>query len=149
MDISTKGRYGVRALLDLAVSSTNNSVVTLASIAERQNISEGYLEQIISILRKANIVTGIKGPQGGYLLSRPAQSIKMRQVLENLEGDLFVVKEDKIGVRDADLMQSCIQNVLWRPMLEALLSANEAITLQDLIDAYSKAHDKGASMYYI
>lgn len=149
MDISTKGRYGVRALLDLAVNSVNNNVVTLASIAERQNISEGYLEQIISGLRKANIVKGIKGPQGGYVLTRPAQTIKMRQVLEILEGDLFVVKEDKIGLRDADLMQNIIQNVLWRPMLDALLSANEAVTLQDLIDAFKKARDKGLSMYYI
>jgi len=149
MDMSTKGRYGVRALLDLAVNSTGGNVVTLASIANRQKISEGYLEQIISILRKSGIVNGIKGPQGGYVLAQPAGRIKMRQILEILEGDLFIIKEDRVGIPDADLMLYCIQQVLWKPMLDALSCANESITLQDLVDAYSKIRESTDPMYYI
>lgn len=149
MDISTKGRYGVRALLDLAVNAVGGSVVTLASIADRQKISEGYLEQIISLLRKAGIVTGIKGPQGGYILARPAGQIKMKQALEALEGELFVIREDKVGLPEADMALYCIQQMLWQPMLDAISSANEAITLQDMIDTYVKIRESGDPMYYI
>lgn len=149
MHISTKGRYGIRALLDLSVHAGKDSVVTLASIAERQNISEGYLEQVIALLRKANIVTGIKGPQGGYILSRPAKQIKIKQVLEALEGDLFVVKEEKTNNHLANLMENSIHKVIWKPMLAALAKINEPLTLQDLIDEFEKESGTTYPMYYI
>ena len=149
MYISTKGRYGIRALLDLALHATKDRVVTLSSIAERQKISEGYLEQVISLLRKANIVTGIKGPQGGYLLSMPASKIKIKQVLETLEGDLFFVKEETTGNPIADIMEHSIHKIIWTPMLEALTRVNEPLTLQDLIEEFQKEFGSSDPMYYI
>jgi Rrf2 family cysteine metabolism transcriptional repressor len=148
MYISTKGRYGIRALLDLSVHA-KDTVVTLSSIAERQKISEGYLEQVFSLLRKANIVTGLKGPQGGYLLSRPAKEIKIKQVLETLEGDIFIVKEEKTNRHLPDLMEHCIHKIVWRPMVTALTEVNESLTLQDLIDEYEKESGTVYPMYYI
>jgi Rrf2 family protein len=147
--ISTKGRYGIRALLDLAIHASKDTVVTLASIAERQKISEGYLEQVISLLRKANIVTGIKGPQGGYMLSAPANKIKVKQVLETLEGDLFFVKEETTGNPIADAMEHAIHETIWTPMLNALTEVNAPLTLQDLIDAFQNIYGASHPMYYI
>ncbi len=149
MYISTKGRYGIRALLDLAIHAQKDTVATLASIADRQKISEGYLEQVISLLRKANIVTGIKGPQGGYMLSLPANKIKIKQVLETLEGGLFFVKEETTGNPLADIMEHAVHETIWRPMLKALTEVNEPLTLQDLIDEFQKEYGAADPMYYI
>ena len=139
MNISTKGRYGLRALLDLSINAKEN-VVTLASIAERQTISEGYL---------AKIVTGLKGPQGGYLLSRPPKEIKIKHVLETLEGDLFSVKEEITNNPVADAMEHCIHHVIWKPLLAALTKANETLTLQDLIDEFEIESGSLSPMYFI
>jgi Rrf2 family protein len=147
--ISTKGRYGIRALLDLAIHASKDTVVTLASIAERQKISEGYLEQVISLLRKANIVTGIKGPQGGYMLSAPADKIRIKQVLETLEGDLFFVKEETTGNPIADAMEHAIHETIWTPMLNALTEVNAPLTLQALIDEFQNIYGASHPMYYI
>lgn len=149
LDISTKGRYGIRALLDLAVYAMKGNIVTLASIAERQNISEGYLEQIIALLRKAKIVNGVKGPQGGYLLSVHPSQINMLMVLQALEGELFVVKADESGGQDAEIMQQSIVQRLYVPMKESIENACETLSLQDLVDDYLKQKEGNIPMYYI
>ena len=87
MRISTKGKYGLRAMVDLAVHSAD-SPIPLSSIAERQDLSLGYMEQVFSVLRKAGLVKSIKGAQGGYILAEDAASITVGDVLRALEGDL-------------------------------------------------------------
>lgn len=149
MNISTKGRYGIRALLELAVHGASGQAVPLSVIAEHQDISEGYLEQIMASLRKAGIVKGIKGPQGGYQLANPPQMVAILKVLEILEGDLFHIDEDPSQTSDGELMQLCISQNLWEPMASALREAIDSVTLKDLMDRYLQMRDASAMMYYI
>ena len=87
MKLSTKGRYGLSAMIDLAVYSENEAV-SLNSIAERQHISEGYLEQLMAKLKKAGLVTSIRGASGGYRLARPASEVSVGDILRALEGKI-------------------------------------------------------------
>ena len=91
MKLSTKGRYGLRALVDLAINSRDEAAST-GSIAQRQGISERYLEQLMAKLKRAGIITGIRGAQGGYVLARRAEDITIGDVLRSLwKGDLNAV----------------------------------------------------------
>lgn len=105
MKISTKGRYGLKAMIDVAVYSSSENV-TLKSISERENISEKYLEQIFSALRKNGLVNSKKGAQGGYSLSDSMSKITAGDILRALEGSLNVVHGEEI---EDDLMEKCIQ----------------------------------------
>lgn len=87
MKLSTKGRYGLRALIDLALYSENETV-SIQSIARRQNISDSYLEQLMRKLRSAGLIVSVRGAQGGYKLARPANEISVGDVLRALEGSL-------------------------------------------------------------
>ena len=91
MKLSTKGRYGLRAMIDLALYA-ENAPVSIASIAARQHISESYLEQLIAKLRKANLVTSVRGAGGGYVPGRPVEEISVGDVLRALEGNLDPVE---------------------------------------------------------
>ena len=93
MKLSMKSRYGLRALIDLAINSKTEQVA-LNSIAERNKISPQYLEQVFASLRKAGIVKSIKGSQGGYFLSRPPQEITVSSIIEALEGDYRIEDEE-------------------------------------------------------
>ena len=90
MKLSTRARYGLKALIDLGLHSENETV-SLQSIAERQDISVSYLEQLMGKLRKAGIVKSIRGAQGGYRLGRPPEEISVGDILRALEGDVPVV----------------------------------------------------------
>jgi Rrf2 family transcriptional regulator, cysteine metabolism repressor len=148
MKISTKGRYGLRALLDLAVHSQDESI-TLANIAERQEISVGYLEQIFSTLRKAGMVIGTKGPQGGYVLAQPADKLPVQTVLDVLEGDLFTISEDIVEAAEAAHMQDAIRQQVWNRITETAAAALSGITLRDLVEAYEQNKMKDNYIFYI
>ena len=90
MKISTKGRYGIRALIDLAINM-NVENVTIKTISERQKISERYLEQIFSLLRKGGIIVGRKGAQGGYSLSKKPDEYTILEILRILEGENILI----------------------------------------------------------
>ena len=90
MKISTKGKYGLRAMIDLAQYSEQEAV-SISSIAQRQKISESYLEQLVAKLKKAGLVISIRGAAGGYRLARPASDISVGDVLRALEGDVRAV----------------------------------------------------------
>jgi Rrf2 family cysteine metabolism transcriptional repressor len=144
MKLSTKGRYGLRALLDLAVNS-EGSHVSLYNIADRQKISVNYLEQVFSTLRKSGIVRSIKGAQGGYMLDVNPANIKVGDILRNLEGSLSVVDdgpEENIGS-----MERCICTKVWNRLNESINNVIDSITLQDLITEYR--HSANYMMYYI
>ncbi len=149
MKLSTKGRYGLRAMVDLAVNSAGDHV-SLCSIAERQNISENYLEQVFSILRKAGLVKSVKGAQGGYILSDPPSSTKVGTILRALEGNLSVVDEDaEESDSSSKSIQNCIKIHVWDKMNESLNKVVDSLTLEDLVDAYKKMDDKHVVMFYI
>ena len=147
MKISTKGRYGLKAMVDLAVNSINDSV-TLKSISQRQNISEGYLEQIFSSLRKEGLVKGRKDSQGGYVLAKSMNEITVGNVLRALEGDLVVVERDDNQVVNEDKLDSCIRNNIWDRLNNAISEIVDSITLEDLVINYNNLINSNY-MYYI
>ena len=110
MKISTKGRYGIKALIDLVMNSENESV-TLKTISKRQNISERYLEQIFSALRKSGIIIGRKGAQGGYTLAKDPKEITISEILRVLEGESLLVDISNDGV---DELESFINENRWK-----------------------------------
>lgn len=148
MKISTKGRYGLRAMVDLAVYSSGDHM-SLKSIAERQNISEGYLEQVFSTLRKAGLINSIKGAQGGYALADQPENITVGRILRALEGDLSVISEKSIEEKTKDRIEACISYNVWSAINESIDSVVDRITLEKLMDEYRKMTDQEAGMYYI
>lgn len=148
MKISTKGRYGLRAMVDLAIYARNEHV-PLGEVAERQNISMNYLEQVFSGLRKAGLVKSVKGAQGGYILSEKPETIKVGTVLRILEGSLSVI--DNIEMSDADKksIQYCIKLSVWDKIDESISNVVDSITLEDLANNYKRLNDLDAIMYYI
>jgi len=134
MKLSTRGRYGIHAMYDLA-KHYGDGPQPLKLIAERQGIPEAYLEQLIAILRKEKLVISNRGAQGGYrLASEPAQ-MTVGQVLRALEGGLNLVdcllEEDSCGKTCA-----CPSRVVWMKIRDGLNSIVDGITLQDMIDEY-------------
>lgn len=138
MKISTKGRYGLEALLDLAINGKDD-YINLKSIAERQGISDNYLEQIFAALKRNKIVESIRGAQGGYRLAKDASKITVRQVLNALEGPLApvdcIVEEKK---HQCDKFDCCVTRVLWQKVMDELNSVTEAITIEDLVESHKK-----------
>jgi len=148
LKISTKGRYGLRAMVDLSVHS-NGEHVALNSIAQRQNISENYLEQVFASLRKSGIVKSVKGAQGGYTLSRRASEIHIGDVLRVLEGSLSVVDSGEGNNVDTNSLQYCIKVNLWDKLDEGINKLVDSLTLEDLANEYKKLNGTQNIMYYI
>lgn len=145
MKISTKGRYGLKAMVDLALYSNNENSITLKSISERQNISERYLEQIFSALRKGDLVKSIKGPQGGYMLGRDPKDITIGNILRVLEGELHIVSTEEEGNDKVDI---CIKQTVWDKINESIDKIADSISLEDLIWEYNNSDNNGY-MFYI
>lgn len=148
MRISTKGRYGLKALVDMTVNGSDRHIA-LSNIAERQDISESYLEQVFAALRKAGLVKSIKGAQGGYALSREASKITVGEVLRTLEGDLSVIEEKKEGNLKKNTISYTIKLNVWDKMNEALGAVADSITLENLAEDYGKLNGNISMMYYI
>lgn len=148
MKISTKGRYGLRAMLDLAVNARGEHI-SLNSIATRQNISENYLEQVFSLLRKAGLVKSIKGPQGGYTLGTEPLKIRVGDILRVLEGDSLVVDEIGSEVIKENTFKYCLQLKVWDKINESINAVVDSLTLEDLMLEYKKISGNQSYMYYI
>lgn len=133
MRISTKGRYALRLLLDLA-EHNNGTPIRVKEIATRQNISEKYLEQIIAVLNKAGYVQSIRGAQGGYLLKKEPNAYNIGEILRLTEGSIAPVscldEEENICERK----ESCVSVILWKKISDAVNEVVDNVTLQDLID---------------
>lgn len=135
MNISTKGRYGLRAMVDIAVHSLGD-YIPLKIIAERQAISENYLEQVFSVLRKANLVKSARGSQGGYTLSKEASKITVGEVLRTLEGDLDITGDDGGALGVDKTIKVCINTLVWQEVNEQINKVMDSVTLQDLVAKY-------------
>lgn len=140
MKISTKGRYGLRALIDICVYSSSD-MVTVKSISERQGISERYLEQIFSALRKGGIINAKKGAQGGYFLAKSASEFTIGDILNVLEGDLLLINIEK----DENDIENFICNRLWANINNTIAEFFNSITLEELAEEYK---NKGKNMMY-
>lgn len=132
MKISTKGRYGIRAVVDIAKNSEKEAV-SLSSIAKRQNISESYLEQIVIPLKKAEYIEGIRGPKGGYVLSKPADKITVKDLLVALEGDIAITNCSS-EFFTCDNSGSCNTEFVWTAVTDAVDNVLKSITVKDIID---------------
>lgn len=144
MKISTRGRYGVRLLIDLAEHS-DESHVPLAQIADRQKVSARYLEQVAVILKRAGYIRSIKGASGGYTLSRNPVDIMIGDVLRTLEGDMLVVDNPRPGEEES-LLQRCIRTSVYSCLNERIASVIDTISLSSLVGT---SDDTDAPMYYI
>ena len=148
MKLSKKGRYGLTALIDLAVNS-KDGYVSLSSIAERNGISLKYLEQVFSSFRRSGIVKSIKGPQGGYLLSRKPGQISVSSIIESLEGSYYLEEEDTSEQNPYQDIAITIQKKIINPVNEEMDNILTNLTLEDLENDYLQSSEYGQDMYYI
>ena len=149
MKLSTKGRYGLKAMLDLAIHNAEGQIA-LKSIAERQEVSENYLEQLFALLKKAGLVKSIRGSQGGYNLASQPQNITVGSILRALEGSLAPVEcvteiDPAVCIRS----EGCATKLIWEKIRDKINEVVDSITLQDLLDDYRKANSNEEYIYYI
>jgi len=133
MRISTRGRYGLRAVIDLAVNESCGAI-PLREISKRQNISEQYLEQLFASLRKSGIVKSIRGAHGGYLLNNSPENISAKDILAALEGPIApadcVLSEDVL--EKCNSSDSCVTRNLWVRVKENIEDLLDSVTLAEL-----------------
>jgi Rrf2 family protein len=133
MRISTKGRYSLEALLYMALLPEGEYSST-RSIAENTGISDGYLEQLFIPLRKAGIVTGIRGPQGGYMPGRDIRKIRVGDILRTVEGPLEPTA--CVNSETCPKEGTCVSIHTWSELYHEITECVDSITLQDLVEAY-------------
>lgn len=135
MKLSTKGRYGVRLMFDLAMHEGNGPVV-LKDIAERQGISEKYLSNLIPLLKNAGLVNAARGSHGGYSLAKPTREITMKDILLVLEGSICLVdctEKPLVCERSND----CLVREIWSEVTGKMLAALESFTLESMLERYN------------
>ncbi len=133
MKISTKGRYALRLMIDLALND-GAKPVSLKDVANRQGISDKYLEQIISVLNKAGYVRSIRGAQGGYLLKKEPKEYTVGMILRLTEGSLAPVACIEDNQIVCERQDACVTSVVWKKINDAVNDVVDNITLQDLCD---------------
>ena len=150
MKISTKGRYGLRMMIDIASEDQNEGPVSVRDIARRQSLSDKYLEQIITQANKAGLLKSIRGAgRCGYQLSRLAKDISVGEILRAMEGSLSPVEcvrelgEDSTPCRNAG---ECATYELWRDIKTAVDQVIDNRSLQDMIDNYTRKNRDDASL---
>lgn len=150
MKISTKGRYGLEAIVDLAINSTQGHI-NLKSISERCGMSEAYILQIFLVLRRAGIVDSIRGAQGGYVLSRDPSEITVADVLTALEGPLAPVDCIVEGTNHpCDNYENCTTRELWESIMRTLSDVANSISIENLVQCYKNCIYQSKELeYYI
>lgn len=149
MKLSTKGRYGLRAVLYLAENSKEGVSIPLSQVAEDQEISINYLEHIFSQLKKTGILKSIKGSNGGYTISSNINQLSAGDVLRALEGDLSITEDSTTNVKLDSLIKICIQKKLWDPINEKINNIVDEITLAELVERQRELKGQTEPMYYI
>lgn len=133
MKISTKGRYALRMMYDMAINSSG-SAMPLKEIAKRQNISIKYLEQIVILLNRAGFVKSIRGAQGGYLLARDPSEYTVGMILRLTEGSMAPVACLDDDVNQCPRAAECPTLFVWEKLNDAVKGVIDNVTLQDIID---------------
>ena len=143
MKLSTKGRYGLRAMIDLA-RYREDEPVSISSIASRQAISERYLEQLVALLKKAGLVSSIRGAQGGYVLAKEASEISVGDVLRALEGSLEPVKCAAFYSEEGCLAAvGCVTKDVWQKSNDSINDTVDHIMLDELVEESKKVNPAG------
>jgi Rrf2 family transcriptional regulator, cysteine metabolism repressor len=135
--LSTKGRYGLKMMFELA-KKYGNGTMSLKDIAKNQELSETYLEQLISHLKKAGMVNSIRGAQGGYELSRVPAEITVGEIIRTLEGPL--APSDCVVDSEPECVKAgyCVTRPIWEKIMDSINSVIDSITLQDMINDFQK-----------
>jgi Rrf2 family protein len=144
MKVSTKGRYGVRFMLDLALNG-DGGAVALRDAARRQQISEKYLWQVLGPLKAAGLIVATRGARGGYALAKPPAKITLREMVTTLEGERVFVDAE----RESSGAEPRATHEMWKALNRKLSAAMEAITLQSLADRQKALEDTVAPLYEI
>jgi len=148
MRISSKGRYGLAAMIHIGQNYASNECITIISISEKLGISKIYLEQVFSLLKRAELVTAAKGAQGGYRLARSPESINAYEILRALEQSLFEKTEESVTEHANEIeqaMRKCVYTVIDNTGKEAL----EKVSLESLIQEVQDQRQGEALMFYI
>lgn len=134
MKLSTKGRYGLKAMYELAKNGSSEPL-SLKHIAEKQHISENYLEQLMAQLKKAHLVNSIRGAYGGYTLAKDPKDISVGEVVVALEGPIAItecsLEKDSYS---CDNVEDCVLRPLWEKISESLKQTFYSVTVKDLVD---------------
>jgi Rrf2 family cysteine metabolism transcriptional repressor len=146
MKISTKARYGIRALLDLSLHG-NGDLVPLKDIAQRQQISMTYLEHLVAPLISAGIIRSVRGSKGGIVLARSPAQIRLSDIIRILEGSTAPV-ECVDNPQACQRSDGCVTRDIWSEMKNAVDGVLESITLENLAER-QKAKEQSVNMYYI
>lgn len=133
MKLSTKGRYGLKAMFQLAISQSDGPI-PLKQIAEKQSLSENYLEQLFSTLKKDGLLNSVRGSQGGYLLARPPEEITVGEILRSLEGELSPSDCIVEGEGDCERETICVTKNVWIKIKKSIDDVVDSITLKDMMD---------------
>lgn len=131
MKLSTKGRYGVKAMVELAINH-GTGPISIKTISERQNISENYLELLFSTLKKAGLIKSLRGAQGGYILAKEPKEIRISDIINVLEGPVEIAT-----CLDGDVCENedyCATRLLWEKIKNSIDEVMSSITLQDIVD---------------
>ena len=142
MKLSTRARYGLKALIDLGLHSANEAI-SLQSIAERQDISTSYLEQLMAMLKKAGLVKSSRGAYGGYQLGKPADEISVGEVLRVLEGSLEAAACP--GIENEGTCHGshvCVAKLVWKRINDSITSAVDTLMLGQLIEESRRVHEE-------
>ena len=147
MKLSTKGRYAARAMLDLAFHYGEGPIL-LKDIARRQQISERYLEHLITPIKVAGLVTSMRGARGGFTLAKPPSQIRLSEIIQIMEGSIAPVEcvDDPKVCSRADF---CVTRDIWTEMQKAMSGILESTTLQDLVQRQREKGKPEAVTYYI
>lgn len=147
MKVSTKGDYGIRALIELTHHYGEAKPMQSSEIAARQNIPESYLEQLLTTLRKAGFIRSVRGPQGGHALVRDPAELKVSEVIEALEGAIMPI--DCLDPSSSCSRNSgCAQREMWDQVREAILQVLDNTTIRDLAER-DRAVQPGRVRYVI
>jgi Rrf2 family protein len=144
MKLSTKGRYGLRAMLDLALG-TDDGPITTRAIAERQGISERYLEQLLIPLKTAGLVKSIRGSQGGYILGRKPEKITVGDIIRVLEVRIAPVEcVNEVNPEECQRADNYVTRVIWSEIRDAIAGVLDKYSLQDLVEESQKMPGTGS-----
>lgn len=150
MKISSRGRYGVRAMFELALHHNEGSI-PLKIVAQNQDISENYLEQLIASLRKAGLVKSIRGAQGGYMLAKDPGEITVGDIVRVLEGPLDLVEcvKETHGDQGCCKADECVTRMVWAKLRDKINEVLDETTLADMCEEMEKNKGQHCYMYYI
>lgn len=148
MRISAKGRYALAATISMSQEFSNGECITVISLSEKLGISKIYLEQVFSLLKRGDIVTSVKGAQGGYMLSRMPKQISVYQVLSAVESSLIESAEDTV-VQKAPQIDAAMQSHVFNALDSAVKKSLEQVTLDDLVQEADKLNAEHSLMFFI